>query len=174
MFCVPTDDESTFTKTPVQRCNVGEKCADAGCTTAPNVFCDGTACLPFPCQDVGLYLDPFYCNRFVLCVRVSPTKLTAYLNECPAGFAFDVATGLCSQKLEKTGCDPMNYPVPLCTSVAQNGPLDKKPALYYICEEYSTAYRVLYPVIHVCPGDLLYQEGTGCTSKSLMFHHKTL
>lgn len=164
--CIKTSDNPpTYTKTPIATCPTNEKCSVDTCTTAQDVFCDGTACLPFPCQDVGIYPDPFYCDYFVLCVRESPIKLTAFLNKCEAGYAFDIGTSLCTKELGSAGCsqDPVDFPVPFCNTLGQSGAIAAKPYLYYICEEYSTANRVLYPVLYKCPGSGIFQ-GNSCVT----------
>ncbi|EFA07893.1 uncharacterized protein LOC660437 [Tribolium castaneum] len=150
------DSDGSWTKNPLAKCDLPSRCVSGVCTTVEEPFCWGTADLEFPCKSVGAFPDPFYCNKFVLCVKEG-ARLKPYLNECPPGFGFDIKTDLCDSELGDGQC-PETLPVPICTQAGQSGALDGKPAMYYICEQYSEVKKVLYPVLDVCPGAQVYEE----------------
>ena len=150
---------NTYTKENIQTCDSGEKCINNACTDAEDPICDGIADLAFPCQTVGIFPDPFYCNKFVLCVQVKNT-LQAYPNQCEEGLGYNIGTGLCDIILPNGVCPQGDYPVPLCTRISQSDHLENKPQEYYTCKEYSTAKDVLYPFINVCPQAQIYNDYT--------------
>ncbi|XP_063916951.1 uncharacterized protein LOC135132706 [Zophobas morio] len=145
--CIQDDD--TYTKQNVKTCDYGEKCIKNKCTTAQDPFCDGIADLPFPCQAVGIFPDPFYCNKFVLCVQTKDT-FKAYPNQCEQGLGYNIGTGLCDIVLPNGVCPDDEYPIPLCTELGHSEALEGKPQEYFICKEYGRSNDVMYPFIDVC------------------------
>ncbi|EFA05441.1 peritrophic matrix protein 1-B precursor [Tribolium castaneum] len=160
--CVENNDH-TFRKDHVQTCPSGQKCVKGGCSSDSDPFCDGVADLAFPCKKVGIFPDPFYCNKFVLCVDMGQSRLQAYSSRCEDGLGYNIETGVCDVKLSG-GCKVDEFPVPLCGKAGDSGALEGKPMEYYTCEEYSSGKRVLYPVIDVCPNAETY-ENYKCVSK---------
>ncbi|XP_044252776.1 uncharacterized protein LOC123003827 [Tribolium madens] len=154
--CVQNAD-GTWRKNPLAKCDLPSRCVNGVCTTAEEPFCWGTADLDFPCQTVGIFPDPFYCNKFVLCVKEG-ARLRPFLNECPQGFGFNVETDLCDDELTDGQCPDGALPVPICKQAGQSGAIEGKPAMFYICEQYSQVKKVLYPVMDVCPGAQVYDQ----------------
>jgi hypothetical protein len=156
--CVLNTDKS-WTKTSIQSCASPQKCVNGACVNDVDPFCDGIAALDFPCQSEGVFPDPFYCNKFVMCVNTGTDKgLKPYVSTCPDGYGFNIANDLCDVKLTDGVCPTGKYPVPLCSKAGQSEALAKKPAEYYMCEEYSDAKKVLYPFLNVCEGGVAYSN----------------
>ncbi|XP_044260987.1 uncharacterized protein LOC123008969 [Tribolium madens] len=155
--CIENNDH-TFTKDFVQTCPAGQKCLKGECTNDYDPFCDGVADLAFPCKKVGIFPDPFYCNKYVMCVDLGQNRLQAYLSRCEEGLGYNIATGVCDVKLSGNGCKTDELPVPLCGKAGDSGALKGKPMEYYTCEEYNNVKRVLYPVIDVCPNAETYED----------------
>ncbi|XP_971708.2 uncharacterized protein LOC660379 [Tribolium castaneum] len=156
--CVQNDDE-TWTKDTVATCNKPERCVRGECTPDLDCFCSGLADSDFPCRKVGIFPHPFYCNKFVLCVKdYNYNNLRAYLNECEYGFGFNTRTDICDVPLGDGLCPEGVFPVPPCQELGQSGALPENPAKYYLCEEYSTSNKMLYPVINVCPPGEIYDD----------------
>ncbi|XP_044252709.1 uncharacterized protein LOC123003783 [Tribolium madens] len=153
--CVQNDDE-TWTKDTVATCTSPKRCVRGKCTTDFDVFCSGLADLDFPCRKVGIFPHPFYCNKFVLCVK--DYNFRAYLNECEQGFGFNGRTDICDVPLEDGLCPEGVFPVPVCNTWGQSEALPENPAKYYVCEEYSSSTKMLYPVINVCPPGEIYDD----------------
>ncbi|RZC39644.1 hypothetical protein BDFB_007923 [Asbolus verrucosus] len=152
-----------FTKAKIGMCSPPEKCVQGVCTEDPEPFCDGIASLPFVCSTVGIFPDPFYCNKFVLCVADSQGNMKPYLNQCDEGYGYDVATDMCSIKLVNKDCTPGIYPVPLCKEAGQSAALVKKPSVYYLCQQRQVKIdaketTVLYPMLAECPHGETYDN----------------
>ncbi|KAJ3645668.1 hypothetical protein Zmor_023309 [Zophobas morio] len=150
---------STFIKEPINTCDSPSSCVGGTCvmnTTDP--FCSGLADLKFICRHVGIFPDPFYCNKFVICVDTGSNSLQPYVNECEDGFQYNIFNSLCDIKLVDGECREGIYPVPLCRLHGQSTALAAKPQMYYVCERYSESKDVLYPVQNVCPGGQVYEN----------------
>lgn len=161
VVCIHNSDNS-WTHSSVETCPSGEKCIRGSCTSASDPVCDGVADLDFPCNAEGIFPDPFYCNKYVMCVNVGK-KLQAYLTTCEEGLSYNIATGMCDTKLENSVCNGGDYPIPLCEKPGDTGPLRNKTAEYYMCQEYSRKIKYLYPFIDICPHAGQY-DNFNCTT----------
>ncbi|RZC34209.1 peritrophic matrix protein 1-B [Asbolus verrucosus] len=157
-----TKTGSTFTKTIVGQCSANEKCVNGACTTASDPICDGIARIEFKCKKVGVFPDPFYCNKYYMCVNDGGT-LKRFKNECEEGFGFNIATDLCSIKLINNRCVTGEYPVPLCKKLGESAAVAKKPAEYYTCVQKTVKVNgsmktVLYPELDECPNAKIFSN----------------
>ncbi|KAJ3645666.1 hypothetical protein Zmor_023307 [Zophobas morio] len=157
----------TYGKHQLATCNSPTHCVHEVCTSDYDPFCAGATELSFPCNQVGSFPDPFYHNRFVLCVD-DDSDLKAYSNVCEDGFSFNLANDLCSEVMAHAECPQEPYPVPICHILGQSGALEQKPAMYYICKErtYDSNKSALYPYLYLCPGGQEYKDFM-CTSYNL-------
>jgi hypothetical protein len=139
--CVLNTDKS-WTKTSIQSCASPQKCVNGACVNDVDPFCDGIAALAFPCQSEGVFPDPFYCNKFVMCVDTGNKVLKPYVSTCPDGYGFNIANDLCDVKLTDGVCPTGKYPVPLCSKAGQSEALAKKPA--FLLSQHKIYYCFLF------------------------------
>lgn len=153
------EGDGKWKKVPAETCTTPNKCIGDICTTAPDPVCDGAACLDFPCFNVGIFPDPFDCRSFVFCVQTATNKLQGFKQQCDDGWGYDITTKTCDKKITDNVC-PTTYPVPLCDEAGKTGSLPEDLSLYFICMQYSSTNKALYPTLHSCDhGDIFVEYG---------------
>lgn len=79
---------------------------------------------------------------------------------CDSGYGYNAKTTFCDKKLVNGVC-PLTYPIPLCKTAGQNGPVPENQSMYYICVIDRTT-KVLRPELKVCKNGKLYKPTAGC------------
>lgn len=168
VICIYDEDNENYTKTGGGSCPSSYNCLNrktangittGQCLNETDPICDHVDQVPFPCTSAGIFPDPFYFNKYVMCVSIS-SSLQPYSATCPSGYGFDVKSDLCSCKLNVDGlCGEDLFPIPVCQTVGEAYAVKGKPAMYYICETKTISSKaVLYPVLYVCEGGETYSN----------------
>ena len=111
--CVEDGDTGNYTRNPIETCKGDTPlCIDGECTAGDDPFCTGLSEVSFVCNQIGVFPDPFYHNKYVFCYKDGST-FKSILNVCDDGFGFNIATDLCSEPVTNAECPYEPYPVPL-------------------------------------------------------------
>lgn len=143
-------DDEGFHKLPQETCAPDRTCLGARCTSERNPICEEQ--LPFPCNDIGVFPDPFDCQIFHFCVP-EDGGLKNYSMRCEGSFAYHAGSTFCQTRLENNVCfEYINqFPVDLCLYSGQTASLIQNPSIYYVCAQFSSDNPILYPFLFVCP-----------------------
>lgn len=159
---------NSYSKTSRTSCPKPQKClnkknsknqVEGQCSSDIDPICDNIIQVPFECTTEGIFPDPFYFNKFVMCVK--DPGLKPFSATCPSGYGFNVKTDLCDCKLSPEGqCGEEPYPIPVCQEANEAKAIEGKPALYYTCDTKTTksGNAVLYPVQRICLGQETYSD----------------
>lgn len=143
-------DEDGYHKLPLQTCSPGESCLRSACTSDRNPRCEPE--LPFPCNDIGVFPNPYLCRIYHFCVP-NAGQLVNYRVECDGSFGYHAGTTFCQNRLDDYVCseDELEFPVDLCLNPGQTNALPDNESIYYICAPFNATHPVLYPFLFVCP-----------------------
>lgn len=147
-------DEYGFTKIPLETCATDMTCLGSECTSDSNPGCYPG--LTFTCNDIGVFPDPFDCQRYHFCVPQNPTTpdtLNHYEALCDGSWGYHAGTTFCQTRLQNNNCyaNSNHFPIELCQYSGQTNALSQNPTIYYICAQYSSTIDMLYPFQFVCP-----------------------
>lgn len=133
----------------ISKCSNGDTCNSVSfeCSSAPNYECDSaTSPNSFVCHGVGLFPDPFICEKYHMCVPgeedPSIPQETSIVLSCPSGYGYDVVTSSC--RIKKEACPSAI----ICTNSTMKA-FVKNPSFYYWCLK--TSSSAYYPHIFMCP-----------------------
>ncbi|GJQ81870.1 hypothetical protein Trydic_g9896 [Trypoxylus dichotomus] len=143
--------ENHFYKLPLQTCALNETCLGNRCTTDRNPKCESEP--DFPCNDIGVFPNPFDCQTYHFCVKENDGNLKEYRTKCDGNYGYHAGTTFCQTQLDNNACfqNEYQFPVDLCLHSGQNAALLQNPSIYYICARYSDTVEILYPFQFVCP-----------------------
>lgn len=155
ILCIGNGDGG-FNEIDTETCNssIPETCLNGLCTIDSNPGCVEQAKIIFPCNNKGMFPDPFDCRKYYICCTVGKSEIST----CDKDHAYDPLTTYCKTPLPNSTCT--NTPLPTCIKAGQLGSLTINPSIYYICQLKTTTdnKKVLYPMQYLCPNGKKFEE----------------
>ncbi|XP_077289569.1 uncharacterized protein LOC143913564 [Arctopsyche grandis] len=157
-YCVPSSS-GNFTLEMIEDCeDAGTTCLEntGKCTSQTNLKCNSSVTeYEFSCHQVGLFPDPFECQKYHLCTETTEKSVVPkpQTYECPQGYAYNPLTTMCSKKIVNatTDCKPLIVP---CDGPGQSGGVQSHPNMYYLC--LPSENKLYYPQLYLCPNGWEY------------------